>query len=141
MTRIDGNYQVSAYKGVLTKETVVKSCIKIKQTFPALTTDFFDILSERITENKFSDERLKASVNHVIDNCVYLQPTIAQFLSYDKKIKLYTYEDLFLSSDDLRRIAHNYQKVKVFEGQKKPMWAHINDIERYKLESWIPIAK
>ena len=44
-------------------------------------------------EKGFSDEKLKDAVNHVIDNCRYPVPTIAEFLSFDKVVKIFTYQE------------------------------------------------
>ena len=94
LTRKDNNYEMSIYRGELTKICLGESIMKLKQTFPSLPNDFYDVFSDRITDNKFNNDRLKASINHVIDNCVYPVPTIAQFISFDKHIKLYTYQDM-----------------------------------------------
>lgn len=58
--------------------------IKVSQAFPTLPEPFYDLLCERIKEHGFTDERLKKSVNYVIDHCIYPTPTIAQFISFDK---------------------------------------------------------
>jgi len=45
-------------------------------------------------ESGFSDERLIDSVNHVIKTCIYPTPTMANFLTFDKRVKLYTYNEV-----------------------------------------------
>ena len=77
---------VSIYKGVLTTQGIIEGVAIIKKSFPSLPVDFYDILIDRLKANGFNDDRLKAAVVHVIDTCVYPTPTIANFISYDKKI-------------------------------------------------------
>jgi hypothetical protein len=59
-----------------------------------LPADFFDILLERVKENGFCDDRLKDAVSHVIDNCPYPTPSIANFISFDKTIECVSYSKL-----------------------------------------------
>lgn len=131
------HFEMSVYKGELSKIAIVEGSVKIRKCFPDLDPGFFDIFSDRLKENNFSDERLKDSINHVIDNCIYPKPTIAQFISYDKKIKLYTYNQVLQMNQEFSGKAFNYYKaVKVQEGQKTPVYVHVNDVEIYKLEQW-----
>jgi hypothetical protein len=73
---------------------MAKNFAKIKASFPGLAPDYFNVLSDMLFEYGFSDERLIDAVNHVISTCVYPQPTIANFLSFDKKVRLYTYQEM-----------------------------------------------
>lgn len=83
-----GELSLSVYTGELKPQTVLGSIQeKIKATFPALSTDFFDIFMERVKDKGFTDQRLKDAVNHVDDTCPYPTPTLANFLSFDKRIK------------------------------------------------------
>ena len=90
----DGSSAITVYRGDLKQETVVKNVAKIKAAFPALNPDFFKILIERLREKEFTDERLNDAVNNVIDNCQYPTPTLANFLSFDKRIKVLSYDEL-----------------------------------------------
>lgn len=128
---------MSIYKGNLTTQFVIESVSKIKKSFPGLTKEFFDVFSERIKENKFTDSRLQDAINHVIDNCIYPTPSIAQFISYDKRIKLYTYHDIVRMQDQTQHAFKSYRPVKIF-GLNKPMYASENDIINYNLERWDP---
>lgn len=77
---------VSRYRGPLTQLAIVKNTALIKKAFPALPLGFYDVLTDRLTEHGFCDDRLKDTVIHVINTCRYPTPTIADFISYDKKI-------------------------------------------------------
>jgi hypothetical protein len=90
-----GNGEISTYMGdVLQPKTVIEEVSKISVAFPTLSPQFIDILIQRAIEKGFTSKRLRDSVNHVIDNCQYPNPTLANFLSFDKRIKVLTYNEL-----------------------------------------------
>lgn len=127
---------MSIYSGELTKMCIAKSTLKINQAFPSLPPEFFDIFADRIKENNFNDERLKAAVDHVIDNCVYPTPSIAQFISFDKNIKVYTYIDMINFVDEIGSKAFELYRPVRIGNNKKPVWVSVNDIEQYNLTEW-----
>ena len=90
----EGNKTLSLYIGELKQETVVKSLAKIKAAFPALPPEFYAVFLERMKDKGFSDERLIAAVNNVIDTCPYPTPALANFLSFDKRDKVLSYDDV-----------------------------------------------
>lgn len=108
-------------------------------SFPSLNPEFYAVFANRIKENGFSNDRLSHAVKHVIDNCVYPQPTIAQFISYDKKVKLYNYAEYGNFVAENRGTAdatggHKLMKPVRVNGISSPMWAMVSDIELYGLE-------
>jgi hypothetical protein len=86
--------ELSIYFGQLTGENILVHVKRILQAFPNVTNSFIDLLIERAKENHFSDKRLTDAVNNTIDNCIYPVPTLANFLSWDKKVKLYSYSEI-----------------------------------------------
>jgi len=106
----------------------------IKKSFPSLPIDFFDVFTDRLRANNFSDERLKDAVSHVIDTCVYPTPTIANFISWDRKFKVLNYEDMLKKTDELGSFVwDNYKPIK-FKNRVKKVWIHINDIKQYNIK-------
>lgn len=89
-----GETYLSLYTGDLTPKVVTESMAELKASFPALPAEFFTMLSKRVKDNGFSDERLRDAVRHVIDNCIYPSPTIAQIISFDRTLRLYTYFEM-----------------------------------------------
>jgi len=89
-----GENFISLYNGYLTDEILVQGILKIKSSFPALPVGFYDVFMERIKDKGFSDSRLIDSINYVIDTCIYPTPTMANFLNFDKRKRLYTYNEL-----------------------------------------------
>jgi hypothetical protein len=132
MPQNTGN-EVSIYRGPLTARVIVESAAKIKKAFPTLPIGFYQVFDERLKENNFTDSRLTDAVNHVIDTCIYPTPTIANFISFDKRVKVYTYSQYCKLCDE--GDGKNYQPVAI-NGNTKPVWAHINDINQFNLPLW-----
>lgn len=128
---------MSIYNDELTTKNIINGTVKLKKSFPALPKEFFDVFADRIKDNKFTDKRLSDSINHVIDNCIYPTPSIAQFISFDMRIKLYTYHDMVRMQDQTQTAFKSYRPIKI-QDINKPMYASITDIKRYKLELWDP---
>lgn len=126
--------EISLYKGELTAPCLIQNVAAIKKSFPSLPIEFYDIFIDRIKANKFSDTRLNDSIAHVIDTCPYPIPTIAQFISFDKKITVYTYPEIIQKLEDGDTNAfERYKRIK-FEGLPEAVWVHINDIAKYKIK-------
>lgn len=62
--------------------------------FPKMNNGFFDLLAERIAANKFTSKRLYDAVNSLIDNFNYKELNIADIIKFDKKAKLYSYNEV-----------------------------------------------
>lgn len=133
----NGNvYEMSIFKGNLTNQTIIECTRKIKIAFPNLSVQFYDILFERIKDKQFNDERLIAAVNHVIDTCTYPNPAVAQFLSFDKHIELLDYTEYCNFSTENGNKGNRFYRAVKIEGYNRPMYAKIQDIEKYKLNLW-----
>lgn len=76
-----------------TNEEVAIGLARLKSAFPKMELPFFNLLAERLKENNFSGERLKDSVNHVIDNFQYKELNVSDIVRFDRKAKLYTYKE------------------------------------------------
>jgi len=127
--------EISLYSGQLTTQVVVASVAKIKAAFPALPGGFYDTLAERITANGFCDERLRDAVNHVIDNCPYPTPTIANFISYDRTLRFKTYDEMCKDALTSDSVWKQWLPVK-FPDRSAAVWVYVNDIAKYKLEKY-----
>lgn len=66
---------------------------RLQSAFPKQTKEFFNVLAERLIANGFTDERLTDAVNNVIDNFRYKELNIADIVCFDKKMKLYNYQE------------------------------------------------
>ena len=52
------------------------------------------VLIEQMVELGWTMERAVGAVNHVIRTCEFNAPTLARFLQFDKKRRLYTYDEM-----------------------------------------------
>ena len=129
-----GEMSLSVYNDTLTGSCVAQCVKKIKDAFPDLPVGFYAVLSDRIKHGKFTDKRLIDSVNNVIDICVYPRPTIAQFVSWDKRIPMFTYDQMVKKFNESEMGAKFWDYYKQFKHNDKPVWIHINDIEQYNIE-------
>jgi hypothetical protein len=124
-----GNGEISTYIGeVLRAETVIQEVSKISLAFPSLSPQFIDILIQRAIDKGFTSKRLKDAVNYVIDNCQYPSPTLANFLSFDKRIKVLSYPDLVsLASNNMADFG-DYHRYTI---NSKPFYIRKVDKELY----------
>lgn len=125
--------EISIYKGTITTPCVIKNIARIKAAFPMLPKEFYKTFSERIIDNDFNDDRLRDAVNHVIDTCVYPTPTIAQFISFDRKFKVFSYEEMLKKIDEFGSGVWDSYKSIQFPDRKNKVWVHVDDIKKYKL--------
>lgn len=130
------HFSLSLYNDELTAKNVLLNITKIKKVFPNLEIGFYDILTERLKDKGFTDNKFNDAVNHVIDNCIYPTPTIANFLSFDRNIKLYSYEQMLKLNNEYAGQAFKYFRPIKINNLNKPMYASKNDIEKYNLTEW-----
>ncbi len=89
------NKEVSIYDDALaTPHDVAVGVARLKASFSSIDNGFMEMLAERLSTNKFSANRLKEAIGNVIDTHKWKNTlTIADIIGFDKKIKLYTYND------------------------------------------------
>ncbi len=140
---------MSVYRGELTREGVREIGSKLRIAFPKLfkgktlqeQSQFMMLLTERLVAGGFTDERFLDAVNYVIDTFTSWtgEPSIGDFVSFDRRVKLYTpqelmtkYKDSYYVGAKVDPVAKYYAPVDVGVGE--PMYASKVDIERYKLK-------
>lgn len=130
LTHDGDGYSLSAYRGQITAMAVTENLARVKVAFPALAPEFFQVLIERMKEKGFSDKRMYDAVNHVIDHCQYPTPTLANFLSFDKRVKILDYHQL--CSQVLRQEASwdDFDKIKI---NGKIYWVRKSEKELYNI--------
>lgn len=89
-----GNAEISLYSGELEPTVILQSVNRLRVAFPKMSDDFFNVLAERIVANKFSNKRLQDAVNHILDNFQYKELNISDIVKFDKRAKLYSYNDV-----------------------------------------------
>lgn len=130
---------MSVYRGeVVSDRSIVEYSLKVRYAFPSLPPEFYGVLLEMVREENFTDERFRDAVHHVIKTCIYPTPTIANFIGFDKKIKLNSYEDMLKKVSDFgAEIWKSYKAVK-FPEREKPVWVHVDDMKLAKLTEYKP---
>lgn len=89
------NNEISIYKGeTANPQQIAVACSRLRTAFPKMESGFFNLLAERAIANKFTPERLVDAVNNIIDNFQYKEINISDIIRYDRKIKLYTYNEV-----------------------------------------------
>lgn len=126
----DGSSTLSIYTGELSQEVVAKGVARLKAAFPAIPREFYTLLIERLKEKGFSSERFMSSVNNLIDNYQYPNPTMANILSFDKRVKIYCYSEManIVTSGSLTQ--DSFSKLKI---NGKLFWVKASDKEFYNL--------
>lgn len=121
-TASDGTSSISLYTGILTDKGVLTSLKKLQVAFPKQSKEFFNILTERLAANGFTDERLRDAVNNVIDNFQYKELNISDVVKFDKRVKLYSYDEISDRTSEFQIVAHNRGHL---------FWAKRSDIALY----------
>lgn len=86
--------EISLYEGgILTDRSIAINLKKLKEAFPRMQPAFFNLLSERVIANGFSDKRLADAVNNVIDNFEYKELNVSDIIKFDRKVKMHTYTE------------------------------------------------
>jgi hypothetical protein len=90
-----GCNEISIYSGEpATKDQIKSEVKKLVAAFPEVTSDFIILLADRISDNNFTTQRVKDAINHIIDNSPYKRPAIADIISFDRKVKLFSFEEI-----------------------------------------------
>ena len=87
--------KLSLYKNdKVTPEVLAQCFITLKKAFPKLTKGWYDILEEMLIDESFSNERLIDATKNLVRTCQYPEPTIANMLSFNKEVKIFTYSEV-----------------------------------------------
>ncbi len=95
LTEQDGEtrYLLSTYKGVpATDEEMLPILRELATAFPVYNSKIA-VLVKVLMANNFTAKRLSDACMHVMATCKYKEPTIADIVSYDRCLRLYTYQE------------------------------------------------
>lgn len=105
---------ISVYEGgECTVPNVVRQIARLKKAFPQAPKEFYEILGERIKDKMIPDERLRDSIDNLIDNYHYPIPTIADVIGFDKRVKLLTYRDMVKVAPERPGVFEIYPKIEI----------------------------
>ncbi len=124
----DGTRTLTLYNDQLSKIGIAKGIKKLQISFPRQTAEFFNVLSERLIANGFTDKRFEDAVNNVIDNFQYKELNISDIVKFDKNVRLYTYEEATKELDKNGIPLECFPVFKKINGVN--FRAYIGDLER-----------
>ena len=102
----------------------------LRIAFPRSGDEFFSLLYERMKKNQFTAKRLEDAVTHVIDNFRYKELNVADVISFDKRVRLYSYDEVCdICANGRAVMSEDFKKVRIGE---KLYWAKKVDIENSK---------
>lgn len=116
---------MSIYRGQpATPDEIAVGLTRLRVAFPKMAPEFFSLLSERIVANRFTGDRLKDAVNHLIDNFSYRELNVSDIVKYDKRCRLYTYNEV---CSMVSKGQAQFADFKVIELEGKPFRVKITD--------------
>jgi hypothetical protein len=94
--KVEDGFEISIYSGELPTEIQLNQAVgKLIVAFPKMSKEFFILLSEYLIKENFTSERLRDAVDKVICNFQYKELNISDVIAFDKRIKLYTWNDVY----------------------------------------------
>ena len=107
-------YAISIYEDRKpTSEDLKVASSRLWIAFPKMKKEFFVLLSEFVLKENFTAKRLEDAVNHVIANFQYKELNVSDIIKFDKKVKLYTYNEVCLLVTQNKASFENFEIKKV----------------------------
>ena len=118
----DGEPELSLYQDSIAEPVQIAGAVKtLKAAFPKMEDEFFMLLCKRIGANEFTAKRLEDAVSHVIDNFRYKELNVADVISFDKRVRLYSYDEVCdMCASGRANMKEDFEIKKI--GEKK-YWA------------------
>ena len=111
---LNGELALSLYSDTCaTPDEIAKSIKRLRAAFPKMGNGFFDVLYERLVKNGFTGQRLEDAVNHVIDSFQYKELNVADVVSFDKRAKLHTYNQMCNEIANGQAVMDEFQRLEV----------------------------
>jgi hypothetical protein len=123
---LNGELALSLYSDTCaTPDNIAKAIKRLRSAFPKMGNGFFDILYERLVKNGFTGQRLEDAVNHVIDGFQYKELNVADVVSFDKRAKLHTYNQMCNEVANGQSVMDDFQRLQI---DGKNYWAKKVDL-------------
>lgn len=132
-----GKSEVSVFGGPeATMEHILTSVKKLQTAFPQMSSDFWNLLTERIVKNNIAAARLEYCLTRVIDNFTYKTLTIADVIGSDLKYTIYTYPEMLNQCNKNGTTTSDYAPIYV-GNNPKPFWVSKADKARFSIKERI----
>lgn len=86
--------------------------------------DFFNLLTERIIANGFTDERLQDAVAKVIDTFQYRELHVSDVVKFDRHIRLYTHTEVCTL---ITERGHSFEDYRIREVGGRKFWVRVSE--------------
>lgn len=112
-------YEVTLYNGNPASDNeIMVACGMICTAFNQNSKEFVALLAKYIKSSGFTSKRLSDAVDYVIEHHQFPTITIADVISYDKKIKLYNYAQAWSMVEEKGLYSwDDFETVKTEEGK------------------------
>jgi hypothetical protein len=136
-TEVSGTISVFP-KGKVTAEIFAICMRDLKKAKPKLDANWYDVLNRMIDVDGFTDERLIAATQSLIRNCPYPEPSHAEILNFDLRVKIYKAEEILemckdLSVESRKTFLGSYEAIE-YHGSFR--YANKEDVKKYSLPVW-----
>ena len=86
--------EISLYEGgqIPDEKRINDEMKRLRAAFPKIHEEYYFILTERIISKHMTADQLHDAISGVIDNCIYPVPGMAEILSHDRKVQLYSHK-------------------------------------------------
>ena len=126
--------KISIYTGkAADKIDVIRKVNEISEIFPKIGDAKLRILTSYFIKNNFTLQRINDSIDKVATTCIYPEPQLAEFLSFDKSIKTYKYSDILKELEYNKEAFKEFKAVRLTEQQTRPVYVLTADFENYNL--------
>lgn len=126
---------ISIFTGELSDVVIFEQMKVLKIAFPDMQQDFTELLMKRIRANGFSNTRLIAAVENVVDSFTYKKLNIADIINFDVRVKFYTYKELESKVAAGEDLFSNYEVIDI--GIGKPVRVRKEDFVRYGFKRYV----
>lgn len=121
-------YALSMYDDKKADATAIASLtLKLSAAYPTAYENpmFASVLTDAIIRNGMTEKQLEDAVNHLIDTCPYKTFSIADIVSYDKRVPLMDYGEYCRRTTEGVNRGEDFETVKI---DGKCYWALKSDI-------------
>jgi len=113
--------EISLYEGGIIPDNkfVNNEMMRLRAAFKQLDEQYFVVLMERIKSKAMTCDQLHDAISKVIDSCIYPVPGMAEILSHDRKVQLYTHKMIV---DTMIPKGYDFSDFEMIELDSKKYW-------------------
>ena len=122
-------YSLSIYNSApASREEIYNLLFWLNGAFGDISEKKLTLMAEAAYNEYFTPQRLKDAINYVIKNFRYREPTVADIVSYDKCLRLYTYSEACrLVNSGQARFENDGGDLKIYCKHPVCLWYRVSD--------------